>query len=113
MTSYPKNNYTLFSPTFKIEENKVPLLCWLVVKQMGYGHFEFSQDFVFRCLRDKSRNGHRTLLRPLIQKIWKLNFLQLSKLKKIKCVYLLDWRANGWVMAILGFHEILSSGVSG
>ena len=39
------------SPTFKNEENKVPLYFVLEVKWMGFVHFEFSQEFVFRCLR--------------------------------------------------------------
>ena len=41
MTSNPKNKDTLFSQTFKIEENKVPLIFGLEVKWMDYGHFEF------------------------------------------------------------------------
>ena len=40
----------------------------LEVKWSGYGHFEFSQDFVFRRLRVKSQNGHKSLIWPLIQK---------------------------------------------
>ena len=31
---------TLFSPTFKTEENKVPLFLGLEVKWVGGGHFE-------------------------------------------------------------------------
>ena len=38
--SPPKNKGTLFSPTFKIEENKVPLFFGLEIKWRGYGHFE-------------------------------------------------------------------------
>ena len=38
---------TLLSPTFKIEENNIPLFFGLEVKWMGYGHLEFSQDFGF------------------------------------------------------------------
>ena len=32
LTSYPKNKDILFSPTFKIEENKVPLFSGFEVK---------------------------------------------------------------------------------
>ena len=41
MTSNPKDKDTLFYPTFKVEENKVPLFFGLEVKWMGYGHSEF------------------------------------------------------------------------
>ena len=58
----PKNKNTWFTPTFKIEENKVPFIFGSEVKMMGYGHFEFSKDFVFRCLRVESQNGHRFLV---------------------------------------------------
>ena len=44
MTSNSKDKATLCSPTFKFEENKVPLFFGLEVKWMGYGHFEFSRD---------------------------------------------------------------------
>ena len=47
MTFNPKNKDTLFSRTFKIEENKVLLFFGLEVIWMGNGQFEFSQDFVF------------------------------------------------------------------
>ena len=41
MTSDPKNKDTLFSHTFKMEGNKVPLFFGLEVKWMDYSHFEF------------------------------------------------------------------------
>ena len=34
-----KNKGTLFSPTLKVEENKVPLFFWLEAWQPRYGHF--------------------------------------------------------------------------
>ena len=47
MTSYPNYKDTLFYPTFKIEENKVPLFFGLEVKWMGYSHFEFGKIMSF------------------------------------------------------------------
>ena len=40
MTSYQKND-NLFSPTLKIEENKVPLCFGLELKWMGHGHWPY------------------------------------------------------------------------
>ena len=42
MTTDPKND-TLFSPTFEIEENKVPLYFGLEFKWTGNGHFSFDK----------------------------------------------------------------------
>ena len=81
VSSNPKNKDTLFSPTFKIEENKV-LFFGLEVTWLSYGNLVFSRDFFFGCLRLKSQNGHRCLIWPLIQKIRTLYILQLSNWRK-------------------------------
>ena len=39
LATYKKNKGTLFSPTLKVEENKVPLFFWLEAWQPRYGHF--------------------------------------------------------------------------
>ena len=66
MTYYPENKNTLFSPTLKMEENKLPLFFGSEAKWMSHGHSEFSEDVVFGHLRLKSQNGHRSLILPLI-----------------------------------------------
>ena len=39
LTSYLENKATLFSSTFKVEENKVFLFSWYEVKWLRYSHF--------------------------------------------------------------------------
>ena len=39
LTSNQENNYTLFSSTFKVEENKVSLVFGYQVKYLRYNHF--------------------------------------------------------------------------
>ena len=39
LATYKKNKGTLFSPTLKVEKNKVPLFLWLEAWQPRYGHF--------------------------------------------------------------------------
>ena len=46
LTSNPKNKGTLFSPTFEIDGNEVPLLFDFKVKWPSYRHFVFS-GFIF------------------------------------------------------------------
>ena len=64
MTSNPKNKDTLFPPTFKIEENKVPLIFGSEVKWMVQGLSEFTRDIILRRLRVtfKSFVGYLKLL---------------------------------------------------
>ena len=45
MMSDPKNKGTLFSSTFEVEENTVPLFFWFDVNLVRYGNFDFYQIF--------------------------------------------------------------------
>ena len=58
---------------------------------------------VWSCM--KQQNDNNTPGWPLIIKISALLFLQLSKLKKIKCPYFFNWRSIQWDMAILWFCQ--------
>ena len=50
LTSGQENNGTLFSLTFKVEGNKVPLFSWLEVKWLTYSHFVFFiEDHLYEC----------------------------------------------------------------
>ena len=95
LTSKSKIKGTLFSSIFKVREHKVSSFFW-IISQMGFGYFELSQSLVFKRLRVKSQNGYRFLMWPHIKKIRTLSFLQLLKLKKIKCLFLrLEVRCMG------------------
>ena len=81
MASDHENKCTFIHPTFKVEENKVPLFFGL------YVIFCFATcDQMFDVFM-KPQNEYNSPGWPLIMKISALLFLQLSKLKKIKCPY--------------------------
>ena len=82
MTSDEKNEYTLFSSTFKVEENKVPLFLWSDANLVSYGYFVV----LHRCQTSdhksqRTQKVHISLIWCLIKKIKTLFILQLQKLK--------------------------------
>ena len=58
MASNPKNKDTLFFPTDKIVENKVPLFFGLEIKWMGYGRvLGLISEGVYEALLKKCATG--------------------------------------------------------
>ena len=57
-----KNKDTLFSQTFKIEENKVMLFFHFELKWKSYGHFKILKLSLFEIKILKWENGHNSLI---------------------------------------------------
>ena len=76
VTLYPKNKDTLFCPTYKIDK-KMPLLFWIGGQMDANGLWLF-RVFTRFCLQGSQGLNHKMAI--------ELYFLQLSKLKKIKCL---------------------------
>ena len=60
-----------------------------------------AEDFHFGPERGKSQNFHNSPELPLIMKIRALSFLQLSKLKKIKCPHFFYQTSYNWDISII------------
>ena len=76
-------------------------------------HFKHCQQYpevaLFGLEREKSvkpQNYHISLDLPQIKKISALSYLQLLKLKKIKCLYFLDWTLFEGDMSVMSFFGL-------
>ena len=87
LSSKWKNKTTLFSPTFKVKQNKVVLFFQFELKWMRYGHIMFWNLCFCTFKAWKRENGHILLILAQNEKITPLYFLQLLKLEKIKWCY--------------------------
>ncbi len=105
MLSDPKNKDTLFSSSFKVEETKVYLILWSEVNLVSYDYFVVS----WRYWTTTHKQNYKILISHLndfwSKKIKALYFLQLWKLKKLKCTYFHNQRSTWWVMTIFILHE--------
>ena len=103
MNSNYENKCTFFPWTFKVEENKVHLFFG---SDAFWGRYEpfviFLLEGFFGTFR-KRQNYHNSPGWTLIMKISALLFLQLSKLKKIKCLYFLDQTPFEGDMSLFSF----------
>ena len=84
-----KTKGTFFSPTLKVEEKKVPLLFRFEAQGLRYGHFLLFTIAHWRNNVGKSENGYISAPEPQIKKLKTFSFLQLCKLKKRNCLYLI------------------------
>ena len=79
-----KNKTTFFSPTFKVEENKVFLFLHLVVNEWDMTTLLISVFLFQKSNIEKHKNCHNSVILAQNEKIRPLSFLQLLKLKVIK-----------------------------
>ena len=95
MMSDQKNKDTLFSSTFKVEENNVPLFFWSNIILWLLRGFQVS-SWIDKITKNSTEW-------TLIMKISPLLFLQLLKLKKIMCLYFLDQTSFDGDFSFLSF----------
>ena len=103
LTSYQENKGTLFSSTFNVEENKVPLFSWFEVKWLRCSHFVVFKNIAYGFIGVKTTKSLYLSHLTSYQENKDTLFSSTFKVGENK-VPLFSWfEVNDWDIAILLF----------